>query len=195
MLSKLFPLLTLLLTAALPLAAQNIIVMKLDGDNRMDTMTLDRQRKVIVCALSTQQYKHMESRPIELLNRECTLYNNGAGFDFRNDNSSGGYHCHFVYNAKTRHIDLAAISRYDAGDPSGDGSGKSDLDLAAKRYTGTWNYYDQAKNTLVALPEIRVTMDLPATTLETFSHLTYAGFGARCTALYRRELEKAREGK
>lgn len=165
------------------------IVKDLDGDLVKDTVYIDSDLDKIFCALSTNKFKKIGSRKIEILNFGNTLVRTKNGFEFWNDYGSSGFINEFRYNPRTKKIQLIKITRtaYDFsyteyGDKVRDGSGKSSINLVTNKYTG--NFYDLFNGKLVKLPPIYAEMIIPQTNLETFSDAVYFDYEKRCRALY-----------
>ena len=164
--------------------SQNKLVKDLDNDRIVDSVYVDSLKSTIVCRLSTQQFRKIESQPIEILNESSGIKASKDGFYFNNNWMRAGYSNQFRYNAKTKKIQLIGMSRYEFGNAANDGSGESSLNLLTGSYIGNWNYYDQEKDELVNIPTIKTKMKLPATDLESFSENTYFGFAEKCSELY-----------
>ncbi|MDV6168592.1 hypothetical protein R1T16_09170 [Flavobacterium sp. DG1-102-2] len=170
--------------------SQNKLVKDLDADRVMDSVYVDTIRSVIVCRLSTQQFRKMESKPIEILNESSGIAAAKNGFYFNNNWMRAGYSNQFRYDAKTKKIMLIGMSRYEFGNAANDGSGESSVNLVTGSYIGNWNYYDQEKEELISIPTIKTKIKLTATDLESFSENTYFGFAEKCSGLYYKGKEK-----
>lgn len=188
-------LLYLLLSAGPAVFAQDRLLLDLDKDGLKDTVRLDRELSVITYRLSTQQFRSISSKAIDILNETSGLRETHNGFAFYNDWMRAGYNNQFRFDAKIRRIQLIGMSRYEFGNAANDGSGKSSVNLLTGDYIGNWNYFDVTKDRLIALPEIRTKMPLPKTYLDTFGEETYFNYAEKCTALYHQAKAKAEQKK
>lgn len=170
--------------------SQNKLVKDLDADRIMDSVYIDSTKYTIVCRLSTQQFRKMESRPIEILNESSGIQDAKNGFYFNNNWMRSGYSSQFRYDAKTKKMMLIGMSRYEFGNAANDGSGESSVNLITGSYIGNWNYYDESKQELVSIPAIKAKMKFPTTDLEAFSENTYFGFADKCSDLYYKAKKK-----
>jgi hypothetical protein len=173
--------------------AQGKLVKDLDFDKQNDTVYVDRDQSVIVCRLSSQNFKKITSLPIDVLNEQSGVQESKNGFTFYNDWMRAGYKNQFRYDVKTQRMQLIGMSRYEFGNATNDGSGESSVNLLTNDYKGDWNYFDQKKKQLVKIPTIATKLVLPKTYLETFGEETYFGFAEKCTALYEKHKALARK--
>ncbi len=164
--------------------AQDKLVKDLDFDQKNDTVYVDRAKSVIVCRLSSQQFKKITSQAIEILNEQSGVSSSKNGFTFYNDWMRAGYKNQFRYDVKAKRMQLIGMSRYEFGNATNDGSGESSVNLLTNDYVGDWNYFDQKKEELVKIPTIKTKLALPKTHLETFGENTYFGFAEKCANLY-----------
>ncbi len=193
---KLFSSLFLLTTTAV---AQTPLIKDLDGDGRADTVRIDPERTVLVCRLSSQPFRTIESGLIETLTEQSGLKATRSGFEFYNNFMRAGYGAQFRYNAKTQHLQLIGLSRYEFGNAANDGSGESSVNLLTGDYIGNWNYYDfdanDGKGALIKIPPIKTKMPFRIINLEAFGEATYDTFASRCYQLYARAKKRMQSGK
>ena len=163
---------------------QEKLVRDLDNDKVNDTVYVDVERSTIVCKLSGQQFKKMESMPIETLNPQAGVAATKNGFSFFNDWMRAGYKNQFRYDPKAKKMQLIGMSRYEFGNAANDGSGESSVNLLTNDYVGKWNYYDERKEELVSIPAIKTKMILKKTWLDSFNENTYFDYADKCADLY-----------
>lgn len=164
--------------------SQDKLVKDLDNDDVKDTVYVDSGRSVIICKLSTQQFRKMESQPIEIENESSGIRDAKGGFYYVNNWMRAGYSNQFRYDAKTKKVQLIGMSRYEFGNAANDGSGESSVNLLTGKYIGDWNYYDQEKEELTPVPTIKIKMPFGKIYLENFSDATYFGFAEKCSELF-----------
>jgi hypothetical protein len=184
---KLFSILLLLTITA---TAQEPLIKDLDTDGRADTVRIDPERAVIVCRLSSKQFRKLESGPIETLTEQSGIKGTRNGFEFYNNFMRAGYAAQFKYNATTQQLQLIGLSRYEFGNAANDGSGASSVNLLTGDYIGNWNYYDfnanDGEGELIKIPPIKTKMPFRVINFEAFSESTYEAFATRCYQLYER---------
>jgi len=170
------------------------LVKDTDFDGKKDTVYVDNTEFRIICQLSTQNFKKIKSKQIEILNEMSGIVDAKNGFAFFNDWMRAGYKNQFRYNKKTKKIQLIGMSRYEFGNAANDGSGESSVNLLTSDYIGNWNYYDFLANNeegeLVKIPTIKTKMKFKEINLEDFEENTYFGFADRCSELYYQQKEK-----
>lgn len=164
--------------------AQEKLIKDLDNDTVNDTAYLDRKRAVVVCKLSSQGFKTMESRPIEILNDQSDVTATKNGFEFSNHWMRAGYQNQFRYNPKAKKMQLIGMMRYEFGPANNNGSGESSVNLLTNDYIGKWNYFDDNKERLISMPPIKTKMVFPITWLENFGEQTYFDYAEKCAALF-----------
>ena len=86
--------------------AQEKLLKDIDYDHIKDTVYVDSVESTIVCKLSTNHFKPISSKPIEILNWPSGVVATKNGFAFFNDWMRSGYKNQFRYNAKTKKIQL-----------------------------------------------------------------------------------------
>lgn len=160
------------------------LVKDIDFDGKQDSVYMDDKESRIVCRLSSQNFKKIKSKPIELLNEMSGIVDAKNGFAFINDWMRAGYKNQFRYNKKTKKVQLIGMSRYEFGNVANDGSGESSVNLLTGDYIGNWNYYDLLANKLVKIPTVKTKMKFKEINLEDFEEDTYFSFADRCSELY-----------
>lgn len=168
--------------------AQDKLIKDIDFDGKNDTVYVDPDESVIVCRLSSQQYKTIKSDPIGLLNEQSGVSATNNGFEFYNHWMRSGFQCQFRFDKKEKQVRLIGMSRYEFGPASNDGSGESSINLLTGDYIGDWNYYDHLANDekgeLIKIPSIKTKMWLNKTYLNGFSDKIYSDYSERCSKLY-----------
>jgi hypothetical protein len=175
-----------------PYDIQNKLVKDLDQDGILDSVYVEPVQSVILCKLSTQKFKAMTSKVIEIMNETSGVKATKNGFEYYNNWMRAGFYNQFRFNAKAKKIQLIGMSRYEFGNASNDGSGESSVNLLTGKYIGNWNYYDMKNEELVSLPVITVKMSFKPVYLEGFSDEVYFDYGERCVKLFREYQEKSR---
>lgn len=177
---------------------QEKLVKDIDNDGKKDTVYVDVTKSTIVCRLSINNYKPIQSKPIEILNETSGVKPTKNGFYFSNDWMRAGYRNQFRYNAQTKKIQLIGMSRYEFGNAANDGSGESSVNLLTSDYIGNWNYYDEAANKgkgeLVSIPTIKTKMKFAVINLEDFNDETYFNYAERCSDLYYTQKDAKKTG-
>jgi len=170
------------------------LIKDIDFDGKNDTVYVDNTEFRIICRLSTQNFKKIKSKQIEILNEMSGIVDAKNGFTFFNDWMRAGYKNQFRYNKKTKKVQLIGMSRYEFGNVVGNGSGESSLNLLTGDYIGNWNYFDDLANNeegeLVKMPTIKTKMKFKEINLEDFEENTYFDFADRCSELYYQQKEK-----
>lgn len=171
-----------------PAKAQNKLIKDIDADGKNDTIYVDLAESVIVCRLSSQQYKYVKSDTIDLMNEQSGVNSTKNGFEFYNHWMRAGYQCQFRFDPKTKQVRLIGMSRYEFGPANNDGSGESSVNLLTGDYIGDWNYYDHLANNekgeLIKIPTIKTKMRFNKVYLGGFSNKVYFNFSGRCSKLY-----------
>ncbi len=170
------------------------LIKDIDFDGKNDTVYVDNTEFRIICQLSTQNFKKIKSKQIEILNEMSGIVDAKNGFAFFNDWMRAGYKNQFRYNKKTKKVQLIGMSRYEFGNVVGNGSGESSVNLLINDYIGNWNYFDDLANNedgeLVKIPTIKTKMKFKEINLEDFEENTYFGFADKCSELYYQQKEK-----
>lgn len=163
----------------------------LDFDGRKDFVYLDTVKSVIVCKLSTQNFKKIESKPIEIYGEFSRIELTKSGFELSVNWMRSGFSCQFRYDQKTKRMQLIGMSRYEFGPASNDGSGESSVNLLTGNYIGEWNYWDEWDKELKKIPTIRTKMNFGKIYLENFDDTISEQYQEQCYRLY--EKHKAKE--
>ena len=191
--------LSLFLFATTAAVAQKSLVKDLDGDGIDDKVYLDPSRSVIVCELSTQNFRKAGSYPVDYAAETARLEPTRNGFAFRNDWMRDGYKAQFRYSSFLEQVQLIGLSRYNLGNSSLDGSGESSVNLLTNNYIGNWNYYDPnangGKGELVKIPSIKVKMLFPTVKFESFGDEIVYDYMERCAELYEKNKARMLKGK
>ena len=179
-------LLTFLLTLLLSYTvwSQDKLVKDLDGDTINDTVYVDQATSKIICQLSTQHFKKLQSKALDMQHESAGVKATRSGFEYYNNFMRAGYANQFRYDAKTKQIQLIGMSRYEFGNAANDGSGESSVNLLTNDYIGNWNYFDHTKEELVKIPTIKTKMTFGKIYLHSFNDETYFTFAEKCAALY-----------
>lgn len=189
--------LLLSLTFFCPLIAQSNrqIAKDFDGDKIKDTVYIDSDLDKLVCLLSSNNFKKIESLKIRSLNFGNTLVETKNGFQFWNDYGRSGWINEFEYNAKEKKMQLIKIYRTDYdidrqkyGEAVKNGSGKSSIDLRTNRYVG--NFYDVHDGKLRQLPTIIKQLVFTDTFLYCFSDDINFEFENKCLKFYEKAKKK-----
>lgn len=181
--------------------AQNKLVKDLDFDGKNDTVYIDQKDNRIVCRLSTQNFKKLRSKAIEMSTDNGYLKPTRNGFELRNNWMRAGYAGQFRYEKVEKRIRLIGISEYAFGNAALDGSGEASANLLTGDYIGNWNYYDHLANNengeLVKIPTIKAKLKFAKVYLEDFETETYYNIQAQISPIIEKyqKLEKARSAK
>lgn len=167
----------------------------IDKDGIQDSITLDSARMKIICKLSTQDYKPIESLELDNYGNLDYIMVGDEGFSYTNNWMRAGYSCYFAYDEEKKRIRLVSMTRYEFGNAVGDGRGESGVDLLTGEYEGDWSYADYEISELFDLPTIKEHMPFPTIYLEDFSDETYFDFAKRCAALFHKYTKIHREGR
>tara|TARA_R110000751_G_scaffold135_1_gene521 strand:+ start:13227 stop:13811 length:585 start_codon:yes stop_codon:yes gene_type:complete len=160
-----------------------------DGDKKMDTVYIDSDLDKLICVLSSNNYKKIESLKIRSLNFGNTLVKTKNGFQFWNDYGRSGWINEFEYNNNVKKMQLIKIYRTDYdlnrhtyGDLVKNGSGKSSVDLKSNTYIG--DFYDVYNGKLRKLPTITKQLIFTDTFLYCFSDDINFEFEKKCLQFY-----------
>lgn len=163
------------------------IIKDFDGDSKKDTVRIDSDSKTLICLLSTQKYKKIQSGKIQKLNFGNMLVSTKKGFEFWNDFDRSGFKCVFEYDPKAKKMQLVQMRRvddilkYDYGEKA---TGKSSVNLLTNEYVG--DFYKVVNGKLQKIPTIKIKMVFPKTYLDTFSDSLCFDYEAKCLALYKK---------
>lgn len=162
------------------------IVRDFDGDAKKDTVRIDSDSKSLICRLSTQNYKLIQSGVIQRLNFGNTLVATKEGFEFWNDFDRSGFQCVFRFNQKEKKFQLVKMRRIDdilSFDYGDEAKGKSSINLVTNEYIG--DFYQLYQGKLKKMPTIRAKMVFPATYLQTFNDIICFEYEKKCLTLYK----------
>lgn len=159
----------------------------MDLDKRPDTVIFDKARAIIICKLSTQEFREIKSLNLTFDGRQSGIEKKGNRFTYTVPHMRAGYHCDFAYNKVLKKIQLVGMNRYEFGPANNDGSGESNVNLLTDDYAGVWNYYDMENSKLVEMPAIKTKMVLPKTYLGTFDDKIINQYISRCVKLFEKE--------
>lgn len=162
----------------------------LDHDGVKDSCIYDPNRSVIICKLSTQQFKVMRSKPDLTQEWNAGIRATKNGFEFYENHNRAGCANQFQYDDQTKKIRLIGMSRYEFGNAANDGSGKSSVNLLTNDYIGEWNYYNLIRQKLIKMATIRTKMYFPKVTLENYDGGLQGEYAEKCSALYYKQLAK-----
>lgn len=162
----------------------------IDFDGINDTVYIDIEKSTIICKLSTENFKPISSKPIEILNLSSGIMDAKNGFIFYNDWMRAGYKNQFRYNTKTKKVQLIGMSQYAYGNAANDGSGESSVNLLTNDYIGNWNFFDLESDKLIKIPTIKTKMKFGIINLEDFSEDTYFDYDEKSSELYYKNKER-----
>lgn len=191
-------LLGLFLLACCPAFAQKKLVKDIDFDDKADTVYIDEKEWKIICRLSSQNFKKIKSKPLEIYTDQSDIKPTRNGFQWKNDWMRAGYATQFRYEKKEKRIRLIGISEYAFGNAANDGSGEASANLLTGDYIGDWNYYDLLANNeegkLVKIPTIKAKLNFKKVYLEDFETETYYNIQAQISPVVKKHqnLEKVR---
>jgi len=197
---KIFALIMLLSTHFL-VFAQGKLVKDIDFDGKNDTVYIDQKALQIVCRLSTQNFKKLRSKEIEMSSDNTYVKATRNGFELRNNWMRAGYACQFRYEKVEKRIRLIGITEYAFGNAANDGSGEASANLLTGDYIGNWHYFDHLANNekgeLVKIPAIKVKMKFKKIYLEEFSEESYYTYSTQLDGIVEKHenAEKKRRGK
>lgn len=157
-------------------AQGKIIIKDLDYDIIQDSVYFDKEKSILVCRLSSQNFAKIKSQPIDESLDMLSLEETKNGFKFNIYYMRSGCSNQFRFNKLTKKIQLIGMSRYSFGNASNDGEGESSVNLLTSDYIGDWKYLDMKKNKLIKIPTIKTKMKLGIINLESFSNNTYLNY-------------------
>jgi len=162
-----------------------MIVKDFDGDLKKDTVRIDSNARILICLLSSQKFKKIQSGEIQRLNFGNTLVPTSNGFEFWNDFERSGFRCVFEYNKEERKIQLIRMRRVDDILSIRYGhkfKGFSEVNLTTNKYVG--NFYQVCNKKVVKIPTINSEMIFTKTYLETFNDVVCFDYETKCVMLY-----------
>lgn len=163
--------------------AQDKLTKDIDFDGKNDTVYIDQKELKIVCRLSTQNFKKLKSKPIEMSSDNTFIKATRNGFEVRNNWMRSGYAGQFRYEKTEKRIRLIGITEYAFGNAANDGSGEASANLLTGDYIGNWNYYDHLANNengeLVKIPTIKIKIKFKKIYLEEFDEESYFSYSTQ----------------
>lgn len=188
MIKKIFIALIILLQSSA--FAQEKLVKDLDFDGKNDTVYIDQNEYRIVCRLSTQKFKKIKSKPLEIYSDQSYIAPAKNGFYWKNNWMRAGNSCQFRYEKAEKRIRLIGISDYAFGNAANDGSGEASVNLLTGDYLGEWHYFDHLANKeegeLVKVP-VKAKLKFTKRYLEDFETETYYNIQAQISPLIEKE--------
>lgn len=176
---------------------QNIINKDLDFDGVEDRVFIDSAKSVIVCELSTQNFKPLQSKFLGEINDQSGVIDSKDGFSFIVNWMRAGHTNQFRYNKKTKKIQLIGMSRYEFG-YFGNGAGESSLNLLTSTYIGNWEINDYLGNgeegEIIKIP-IRTDIKMKSVYLEDFGEEIPDWYSTVCTAIFQKKKDKILKSK
>lgn len=171
------------------MTAQNLLLKDIDFDSVKDSIFLDRKESVIICMLSSENFKVQKSLPIEYLDETSSgISETKNGFELNNNWMRSGYSAQFRFEKKDKRIRLIGMDRYEFGNAANDGSGESSVNLLTDDYIGNWNYFDHLANNehgeLIKIPTIKTKMSFRKIYLQDFNDEIPYDFSSKCAELY-----------
>ena len=193
--------LILILSTNLLVFAQEKLVNDIDFDGKNDTIYIDKKEWKIVCRLSTQNFKKLKTKAMEMASDNSYIKSTRNGFEFRNNWMRSGYAFQFRYEKVEKRIRAIGITEYAFGNAANDGSGEASANLLTGDYIGNWHYFDHLANNekgeLVKIPTIKVKMKFKKIYLEEFSEESYYTYSTQLDGIVEKHEneEKKRRGK
>lgn len=190
-----------ILSINLSVSAQDRLIKDIDFDGKKDTVYIDQKEWKIVCKLSTQNYKKLKSKPMEIASDNSYIKATRNGFEFRNNWMRSGYAGQFRYEKLEKRIRLIGITEYAFGNAANDGSGEASANLLTGDYIGNWNYYDHLANNekgeLVKIPTIKAKLKFKKIYLEDFNEENYYSYSTQLEGIVEKQktAEKRRRSK
>lgn len=163
----------------------------LDHDGVKDSCFYDPNRSVIICKLSTQQFKVMRSKSDLTQEWNAGIQATKNGFEFYENYHRAGFAHQFQYDDQSKKIRLIGMKEYEYGNAVHDGSGESSVNLLTNDFIGEWNYYDLIHDKLIKMPTIRTKMYFPKVTLEKFEGRFQVDYAEKCVELYEKQKAKS----
>ncbi|WP_316769020.1 hypothetical protein [Pedobacter frigiditerrae] len=176
--NKIFILLLFIVTSSA--FAQEKLVKDIDFDGKNDTVYIDQKEFKIVCRLSTQNFKKLKSKTLEMSSDNTYFKPTRNGFELRVSWMRNGYACQFRYEKLEKRIRVIGITDYAFGNAANDGSGEASANLLTGDYIGNWNYFDHLANNekgeLVKIPTIKTKLKFKKIYLIDFDSDSYYSF-------------------
>lgn len=152
-------------------------VKELDNDQNYDTVYFDYENSIVICKLSSRNFKPIKSQTIE----HYTVINDAeGGFSLHFGSFVGRWANKFEYEPETKKIRLTEIYR----NVSAEGFlfGKSSINLLTNEYIGNWSYFDEDGHE-IKLPTIKTIMPFPKIYLEDFGENISYHYSKKCSEL------------
>ena len=164
----------------------------LDKDFKKDMVIFDRDNGVLIVKLSTQKFRPVKTKVLEFDPIVARIRPTKSGFEYSNNWMRAGYSCQFRYDVVQKQVKLIGMTRFEFGPANNNGSGESSVNMITNNYIGNWNYFDQRKEKLIALPTIKRKMTLPAVYFSNFSDDIISDYQERCAKLYYAAMKKVK---
>lgn len=162
--------------------SQSYLIEDIDGDNIKDSIYSSNE--AIIHKLSTKKFHPISIDLIDNYGGSFYIIKTRNGFQYEINYRKAGVKAQFRYNLNSEKIELIGMSRYEFGNASNDGSGKSSINILTNDYIGNWKYYDLDKKELMALPTIKTKMVLPKINLSEFNEEYLDVYSMKCSELY-----------
>lgn len=181
--------------------AQEKLVKDIDFDGKNDTVYIDQNEGAIVCRLSSQNFRKLKSKAMEIGGDNSAIKASRNGFEFRNNWMRSGYAGQFRYEKTEKRIRLIGITAYAFGNAANDGSGEASANLLTGDYIGNWHYYDHLANNgkgeLVKIPTIKAKLKFEKIYLEEFNEESYYSYSTQLEKIVEKykDLERKRRSK
>ncbi|GHN00981.1 hypothetical protein WSM22_24700 [Cytophagales bacterium WSM2-2] len=158
---------------------QSRLLTDFDGDLKPDTTFIDTLQSKIVCALSSQGFKRIESKALGQASSRTGLILTKRGFQLYTNQGRTGWSAEFKYQRRFKKIRLIGMARYELVNGQL-GGGNSSINLLVNEYVGSWTIYDYQKKNLVKMPTVRLKMTMSKVFLDTFGYDVYYGYAKKC---------------
>jgi len=182
-----FILLFVLLFMHIQAVAQEKLVKDIDFDGVKDTVYHDIKKSVIVCKLSTQKFRRLQSKPLGEMKYATSygVHSSQNGFEFIIEFNRYGYANQFRYDRNAKKIRLIGMRRRESGLSSFDANGGSSVNLLTGDYIGNWQYNDvEHDKYLIEIPAIKTKMWFGKIYLDNFNEDIYDNYSSKCSALF-----------
>ena len=166
------------------------VIKDLDKDGVNDTVRFDPRKGVLICRLSTQEFRPVTSKAALSDEMNTGVRATKNGFEFFVGYMRAGYANQFRYETQDQKIRLIGMSRYEFGPASNNGSGESSVNLLTNNYIGNWNAFDEEKRKLVKMSVLEAKMYFPKIYLENYDASWQDKYQEKCSALYYKQRSK-----
>lgn len=162
-------------------------VKDLDNDQINDTVYFDYKNSVVVCKLSSQNFKPKKSQTIE---HYVVVRDTEDGFCLNFGSFLGGYNNKFRYETETKKVRLIEI--YESVSVIGHQYGTSNINMLTNEYTGNWTYYEDNDGgfTTIEMPIIKTIIPFPKIYLEDFGENICYEYSEKSIKLFNFHKEK-----